>query len=393
MGNSCDHSGIAQGNVIKTGNHGSKSTLSDTDSNMGSQNTINESGHGSQNIINRSGHGSQNTINRSCHGSQVSVNQLYHDFRDENCNLEPGNYDCEVGMHSDISRGNLFDTAKVKLPPLKIPIFNGDKTEWLNFRDLFTSSIHNNRGLSNSQKLQYLKGFVSGEAALALNNFTITEVNYLTAWKKLNDRYNKSRTIISSLIERYLSLPTVNANLETYQKVVDESDEIIRSLRNLSEYAGSIDPWLIHLLLRKLDEESKRLWGMKSTEGNEPSVEDFHLFLESRCESIDISGRNYSSVKVTDNKKIKDKRISTNHNSKTFVVTCIKCSKQHYLYQCDEFKSMSIDLRRQLVEKNNVCFNCLRVGHSAKNCQSKHHCLTCCRKHHTLLHFDCKKIR
>ena len=47
--------------------------------------------------------------------------------------------------------------------------------------------------------------------------------------------------------------------------LVDTSEEVT-GLKALRKQATSRDPWLIHLFLRKLDSETKRLWSVKSAE-------------------------------------------------------------------------------------------------------------------------------
>ncbi len=42
------------------------------------------------------------------------------------------------------------------------------------------------------------------------------------------------------------------------------------------------------------------------------------------------------------------------------------------------------------VRSNNLCLNCFRTGHMARNCTSVHRCKRCQKTHHTLLHSDAK---
>lgn len=40
------------------------------------------------------------------------------------------------------------------------------------------------------------------------------------------------------------------------------------------------------------------------------------------------------------------------------------------------------------MKSNGICMNCLKAGHFVKQCKSLHHCKTCQKPHHTLLHID-----
>lgn len=39
---------------------------------------------------------------------------------------------------------NNFDDSNLKIPKFELPVFYGDINEWLSFKEIFVSSIHNN---------------------------------------------------------------------------------------------------------------------------------------------------------------------------------------------------------------------------------------------------------
>ncbi|CAG7819526.1 unnamed protein product, partial [Allacma fusca] len=81
-------------------------------------------------------------------------------------------------------------TAKVKLPDLVVPVFHGELEKWTSFYDLFSASIHSQSGLRPSQKLQYLKSSLKGEAESIISHLSITDSNYAEAWQLLKDRFD-----------------------------------------------------------------------------------------------------------------------------------------------------------------------------------------------------------
>ena len=66
--------------------------------------------------------------------------------------------------------------------------------------------------------------------------------------------------------------------------------------------------------------------------------------------------------------------------------SCAICDQEHYVHQCEKFTKMSIDDRQKAVQENNLCFNCLKKGHSSRRCRNRYTCKECRRSHHTLLH-------
>ena len=66
---------------------------------------------------------------------------------------------------------------------------------------------------------------------------------------------------------------------------------------------------------------------------------------------------------------------------------CMACdSVSHVVWRCENFIKRSLSDRKALVRQKNLCFNCLGVGHIAKNCPSQRKCRTCSQAHHSLLH-------
>lgn len=71
--------------------------------------------------------------------------------------------------------------TSVKLPTITLPTFNGQYSQWMQFKDAFLSLIDNNPTLSEIQKLQYLRGTLKNEALQFIEGLETTAENYSTA--------------------------------------------------------------------------------------------------------------------------------------------------------------------------------------------------------------------
>jgi hypothetical protein len=72
--------------------------------------------------------------------------------------------------------------------------------------------------------------------------------------------------------------------------------------------------------------------------------------------------------------------------------TCVVCKgERHPLFTCPQFKAMPRDKMMSTVRTNELCLNCLKPGHFAKQCPSTNRCRKCERMHHTLLHSDSRE--
>ncbi|GBM58789.1 hypothetical protein AVEN_179338-1 [Araneus ventricosus] len=78
--------------------------------------------------------------------------------------------------------------SNFRLPKINIPLFSGKFEDWMNFKDLFLSTVQSQTSLSNSQKFQYLKALLSDEPASLIKHIPLSNDSYEEAWGKLMDR-------------------------------------------------------------------------------------------------------------------------------------------------------------------------------------------------------------
>ena len=265
--------------------------------------------------------------------------------------------------------------SSVKLPTANIPIFDGKYEDWYEFKDLFQSSVDRNK--SGSQKFQYLKSFLRGNAAGLLKHMRCSEDNYIEAWDRLEARYEKKNLSVQAFVESFLSLPSSKSeNIQLLRKITDGADEVIRGLNALQ--CNNRDPWLIYLLLQKVDSDTRQAWADNLGAKEDPSIDQLLNFLQSRCSVLEAC----SSVTSTRKKPLASVRSHYVESTQT----CPKCHGSHILPQCSDFISLDVVSRREFVKKHSVCFNCLRQGHGSYKCRSNFRCKTCKARHHSLVH-------
>ncbi|GFS88619.1 DUF1758 domain-containing protein [Trichonephila clavipes] len=79
-------------------------------------------------------------------------------------------------------------SSVVNLPKLEVPHFYGNCENWISFKELFKSSILDNKSISDLEKLQYLQASVRGDAAKLIRGFAITVDNLKNCWDILCSR-------------------------------------------------------------------------------------------------------------------------------------------------------------------------------------------------------------
>lgn len=178
--------------------------------------------------------------------------------------------------------------TEIKLLPLKIPQFNGEYRDWTSFFDIFNAAVHQNKKLSNAQKMQYLKESLTGSASQLIKHITIADANYVPAYDMLVKRFDKKPHVVISLIKTFMEQAKVStASSTNIREVLNIVLEVTRSLAALGADYESRDPWLIFLVLEKLDSETRKLWSTEVLKFDNPKLTDLLDFMEIRCDSIE----------------------------------------------------------------------------------------------------------
>jgi len=174
------------------------------------------------------------------------------------------------------------------------------------------------------------------------------------------------------------------------QKLKGESATDLRKLyhcvRNTVSALGSIErpitsseDLFVYLIVELLDSRSRREWeGSISEKTEPPSYSELQQFLERRLHTLeslqlvkpetDISKTNPNSGKQT---RVQHVRKPEGKRGR-----CSLCQQDHYIMFCDAYTSKCAAERKQHVETNGICFNCLGK-HKVSECSSKKTCSVC----------------
>lgn len=287
--------------------------------------------------------------------------------------------------------------TNVKLPTIKLPNFDGDSNKWLEFRDIYTSLIHNNEALTNIIKYQYLKGSLSGTAASVIESLELSNSNYDVAWKLICERFNNERQLVYTHLKNLFNIPTMNKECEqSLRFLIDHISKNLRALNSLDEKTDNWDTLIIFMFAAKLDSVTCAKWEEhKNNFPKQPKLEEFYDFLRKRADVIEMVAAG-SSDKGSRQQQYNYKRIdkqqsafvaATYENKNNFERVCSICNGEHLIYYCEQFNKVSPEDRFKLIVEKKCCVNCLRSGHFAQQCRSGP-CKICGKKHNSLLHFD-----
>ncbi|UYV68600.1 hypothetical protein LAZ67_6000173, partial [Cordylochernes scorpioides] len=278
--------------------------------------------------------------------------------------------------------------ANIKLPQFDLPIYDGDMGTWINFKELFLTTIDAHPGLTNIQKLQYLNSAVKGEAARLIRGFPLLSENYGQAWNTLLSRYDNPRELAYAQVSKIFSLRAIkNPSAKCLHEFMDVCNEAIRNLETLELKRNQlVDVILVHFLQQKLSENLRLDWEL-SMDNTLPSYDKFIAFISRHARSMSCAVKECSKREETTGSRFPKCQSYGMLIEKSD--TCILCkSKHHPLYMCSLFCKMPLKEKLNVVKGHKLCFNCLRKGHFSWNCRLNQRCKVCKGKHHTMIHYD-----
>ena len=185
--------------------------------------------------------------------------------------------------------------TRVKLSKLDLPLFDGKYAKWTSFWDQFNASVDAEPSLVDSQKLNYLKRALRGEASKVISELSITDDNYAAARALLQARFENKRCIMRARFQSLHIYPALKMeNAAGLRKLQTTMMEHIVALRNLGV---NEDHLLVFLFAENLDQETREHWELHAP--NEVSIselqklDDLLTFLETRVRTLEVTTLKY----------------------------------------------------------------------------------------------------
>ncbi|XP_075162510.1 uncharacterized protein LOC142235137 [Haematobia irritans] len=298
-----------------------------------------------------------------------------------------------LGKHKRKESNVLDTTLGVTLPPptrlpnLKLPSFGGKYCNYRNFITSFKNLVDEEPTLSDIEKFNHLLSCLTGDALRTVKAFQVTEANYPKALERLTERYDKKTLIFFDNIENLFDIPKmVGPDASALRNTVDTVSAIFGSLQSLGTQDEIINALIIHLVLSKVDIDTKAKWNEQLDYSNLPTWEKCANILIRRSQSLEVNeDRSSRGERNSKKRNRRDKSVfacSQSTNDKL----CLYCkSANHSICECGSYAELSVGHRFDFAKKNSCCLNCLRVGHMVSKCKLPR-CKICNRPHHMLLH-------
>ncbi|KAG8226655.1 hypothetical protein J437_LFUL005741 [Ladona fulva] len=81
-------------------------------------------------------------------------------------------------------------STKSRLPTIEFPRISGAFSDWVGFRDLFKSVVHDRTDIASVEKFTYLKASLQGKVLALIASVLFGDAHYYSAWKELCEHYD-----------------------------------------------------------------------------------------------------------------------------------------------------------------------------------------------------------
>eukprot|EP00794_Sanderia_malayensis_P015495 gene15495-biopygen11959 len=283
--------------------------------------------------------------------------------------------------HSHTSSNSRMLTG-IRLPKFSLGKFNGDVMRFQAFWQSFTCTIDENEELPKIQKMSYLVNALEGQAYKAIEGMDLTEGNYDEVKEILKARFGKTQQIISSHMQALLNLGHKTTMMST-REVYDNLNIHIRGLKSLGVTSKEYGSLLVPVVMTRLPSEIAIEVARKTTE-DVWDIEEILEIVRKEIEAREVS----TKVKMNDRRPDRTSQQQVSGTTRAFVtadkqrqIQCFFCKNAHYASNCTVVQDVT--KRKELLKNTRRCFLCMKIGHTAKRCQSTIKCRNCGKRHNT----------
>ena len=149
---------------------------------------------------------------------------------------------------------NLND-SHAKLPNLTLEKFNGEVLSWQSFWDQYSIAIHTSNSLSDIEKFNYLRSYLTETTVECIKGLSLTSTNYRKAVEILKESYGNKQILISSYMDVFVKLPIKlpkvdnMKDIDKLRKIWNCLETSVRNFANLSVEIISFGTLLLVLFL------------------------------------------------------------------------------------------------------------------------------------------------
>jgi hypothetical protein len=239
-----------------------------------------------------------------------------------------------------------------------------------------------------SNKFNYLRALLTGQAKSAIAGFSLTAVNYRSAVQLLKKRYGKNTLIKRTHIQELLNVQPVYSARDCgrLRVLFDKIETNYRGLEALGVDKATYSDIVVPAILEKIP-EVVHLTITCDKLHSDWSMNDVLTVLEKEIELREEYQTNPQDEERSAKRRYNGRNNGPSTGSVLNVVkqdeSCAFCQGKHHHEDCRRITDTKE--RKLILIKYSRCFNCMRKGHRAQDCRNVVLCKNCNGKHHTAM--------
>lgn len=322
-----------------------------------------------------------------------------------------------LSKQNEITEMLVKQQRMASLPPVSIPIFDGNPLYYRSFIKAFEQGIE---AKTNDQKdcLYYLEQFTTGQPRNLVRSYIYMDsrVAYREAKAQLEWNFGNKVKITSAFMNKALGWSDIKSDdayaLRSYAL-------FLRSCFNTLEEAGFIEElenssnmktFASKLPFRLRDKWRVAVFNIGEKRNHRPKFKDLLEFVEKQAKAAldpvygelqnskeKLTSKNAKSAQkpsnfaisvspVSEQSKPKWSQKSKSKFESAVKTHCLFCDGNHMINLCDLFKMKLNKEKIDFIKSKGLCFRCLQQGHKSVNCVESISCEICEKTHPTVLH-------
>ena len=289
-------------------------------------------------------------------------------------------------------------------PKLQCSTFSGVDVDKLAFKDFLTqfqNCVDAGGSMSNSVKLTYLRGYLTGYAYKIISHLSITDDNYLIAIKLLKDEFLDTEYIVDEYLKQLIhNYPKFDSTFANVRQYLNETRAALHELKtygvDLMEDGSAGAKLISHIIFDKLPNILKKEL-ISKVNCNFPTIvqifDNYNDLLKTLSRTkykykFQVEDKKSTAAKsewkpkkTAEGKSASLENFATSNSGSGYgqVKFCKFCSvKGHSMYNCDTYDNP--EARRLRCRELKMCFLCSSVKHLSDKCLGKQNKLSfeCC---------------
>lgn len=293
-----------------------------------------------------------------------------------------------------------------------LPVFSGDPLEWHHFKNAYETSTKLGE-YSEKENVSRLFDSLKGEARENVSTLLATSQDSDSIMRTLELYYGNKKIVAEKIVSDLKALPGLDSGKINLTRFAAKLKSATLAFKTFKLFGYLHSPELVKCIGDKIPSALRYSYNRYAAlvTNDLPELEKLSDYLFHEAELASAAGifenivelpTGASTRKPAEKKDSRTTKTGAVHamsletdtavhpaeksGGKNYV--CVVCAEAtHHPSRCPLFVSATVDARWRIVKKYNLCFNCLRTGHSRNNCNAKK-CSKCNNPHHSMLHVD-----